>query len=157
MRILRPLVFLFILVLLLPNCYDTSYATSNFEENILLFYSEEYLENGAKIVDEVYIQSRASTNTKTATRTKSIYSSSDVLLAIISFKATFQYDGNSVSVLSKTVTQTDTYNGWSYSQTSFSSSGGTVILEGKLTKMIIFVKQFTMTLTCDVNGNISYS
>lgn len=40
-------------------------------------------------------------------------------------------------------------------QTSFTSSGGTVTLEGKLTKLLILNDPFTMTLTCDKNGNIS--
>ncbi len=55
------------------------------------------------------------------------------------------------------MTNTDTYNGWSYIQDSLTSSGGTVTLNGKLTKWLILSNSFTMTLTCDANGNISYT
>lgn len=59
-----------------------------------------------------------------------------------------------VSVISKSVTQTDTYEGWNYVETSFTSSGGTVALAGKLTKLLIMRTSFTIGLECDANGNI---
>lgn len=82
---------------------------------------------------------------------------SGVIAAIITIQGTFSYNGSSVSVISKSVTQTDTYNGWSYSQISFTSSGGTISLTGKVTKLLILSNTFTMSLSCDKNGNISYS
>lgn len=107
-------------------------------------------------VDRLIIEnSNARTNEKTATREKTFYDG-DTVIAVIAFRATFRYDGSSVSVVSKTVTQTDTYEGWSYKQTSFTSSGGTVTLEGKLTKWLIFNSPFTMGMTCDKDGNISF-
>lgn len=65
--------------------------------------------------------------------------------------------GTSVSVVSKTVTNTDTYNGYGYVQNSFTSSGGSVTLNARLTKWIVLNTPFTMTLSCDKNGNISYT
>ena len=114
-------------------------------------------EDSLRVVDQLTIeQSNLRSNDRTATRTKTFYDG-DTLIAEISFKATFRYDGSSVSVVSKSVTQTDTYGGWSYSQQSFSSSGGTVILTGKLKYLLIFsTTTFTMSMTCDANGNISY-
>ena len=78
-------------------------------------------------------------------------------MAIIAFSATYRYDGSSVSVISKTVIQTDVYNGWTFTQKSFTSSGGTVTLTGKLSKWLIFNNSISMSMTCDKNGNISYS
>ena len=76
-------------------------------------------------------------------------------IGIIAFQATFSYNGDSAYVTSKAVIQTDTYDGWSYKQTSFITTGNTVTLEGKLTKLLILNDPFTMSLTCDKDGNIS--
>ncbi|MBQ2245168.1 MAG: hypothetical protein IIV61_04945 [Oscillospiraceae bacterium] len=120
-----------------------------------VIYSQEYtLEDGTTVKDEIIVHGLARTSYKTATRRATI-SKDDTTIAIIAFQATFRFDGSTVAVISKSVTQTDTYEGWSYKQTSFTSSGGTVTLEGKLTKLLIFNNSFTMTLTCDKNGNIS--
>ena len=114
------------------------------------------MENGLKVVDEITIVENARAAEKSATHTKTFYRE-DKLIAVIAFTATFRYDGTSVSVVSKSITQTDTYNGWSYTQESFTSSSGTVTLTGKLKYLLIFSSTtFTMDLTCDANGNISY-
>lgn len=114
------------------------------------------LDNGITLHNEVIITSTSRSTDKTATRRMTI-SQDGVTLGIIAFQATFRYDGSTVSVVSKAVTQTDTYEGWSYKQNSFTSSGGTVTLDAKLTKWLILNTSFTMTLTCDKNGNISYT
>lgn len=115
------------------------------------------LENEITFVDEVTIESSITRSTqKTATRTRTFYNG-DTHIATIAFQATYQYNGSSVSVVSKSVTQTDTYSGWSYTQDSFTSSGGTVTLSGKLKYLLLFNStSFTMSMTCDANGNISY-
>lgn len=114
-------------------------------------------ENGLIVVDELIIETpNARASEKSATRKRSLYDG-DTLIAVITFTATFRYDGTSVSVVSKSVTQTDTYSGWSYKQASFTSSGGTVTLTGTLKYLLIFnPTTFTMSMTCDANGNISY-
>lgn len=128
-----------------------TYATEQAE----VIYSEEIiLEDGITIKDEIIVYSQARSSNITATRQKTL-TRDDTVIGIIAFKATFRYDGNTVSVVSKSVTQTDTYDGWSYTQNSFTSSGGTVTLEGKLTKWLILNTSFTMSLTCDKNGTLS--
>ena len=122
----------------------------------LLYRQEIVLENGLTLIDEVYEYAQGRSTDKIGRRTLTICNSDNVVLGIISFEAVFRYDGSTVSVVSKTVTQTDTYEGYSYKQNSFTSSGGTVTLAGKLTKLLIFNHSFTMSLTCDVNGNLSY-
>lgn len=115
------------------------------------------LENRLRVVDQIIIEeTNVRSSERTATRTKTFYDG-DTLIAEISFKATFRFDGSSVSVVSKSVIQTDTYSGWSYKQESFTSSGGTVTLTGKLKYLLIFsTTTFTMGMTCDAYGNISY-
>lgn len=132
--------------------FAVSYESTS--ENIL-FYREETLSNGITVIDEIVESSYTRATGKTCTRT-STFKDGDTVIAVIAYQATFQYDGTSVSVLSKSVTRTDTYNGWNYKQTSFTSSGGTVTLSGKLTKLLIFNSAFSLSLACDKDGNISY-
>lgn len=122
--------------------------------DIVIFTEETIMEGGLTVVDEVIEHTQTRASAKNYTRRKSFYDG-DTLIATIAFTATFHYDGSTVSVASKSVTQTDTYEGWSYKQDSFTSSGGTVTLSGKLTKWLIFNSSFSMGLVCDVNGNIS--
>lgn len=120
-------------------------------------YGEEMvLENGLTVVDEITVYSQVRSTDERIERRRTI-KDGDTVIAIVAFEAVFRYDGSTVSVVSKTVTQTDTYAGWSYKQKSFTSSGGTVTLDAKLTKLLIFNNSFTMTLSCDKNGNISYT
>ena len=122
-----------------------------------VIYSDAYfLENGIRVVDTITVYSNSRIDAVSAERDKNLYDG-DTLIAHIRFEAAFRYDGYNVSVLYKTVTHTDTYNGWNYVQNSFTDSGGTVTLDAKLTKLLIFNIPFTMTLSCDENGNISHS
>lgn len=120
----------------------------------VIYHNEEILSNGFAVIDEIIDLTLARATDKTVARTKTI-KDGDTIVAIITIQATFRHDGSSASVISKSVTQSDTYDGWSYVQNSFTSSGGTVTLDAKITKWIIFNTSFTMTLSCDKNGNIS--
>ncbi len=75
-------------------------------------------------------------------------------VAVIGISGTFQYDGSSVGVVSKSVSQKTLYDGWAFSQSSFTSSGGTITLTGTLSKGTAKVS-VNLSLTCDKNGNIS--
>lgn len=127
------------------------------QEPIVVYSKTTILDNGMIALDEVLVYSENSRSTDiTRTRRRTI-SDNGTTIAVIAFTATFRYDGNSVSVISKSVTQCDIYEGWNYTQTSFTSSGGTVTLNGKLSKWLLINKSFQLTLTCDKNGNISYT
>lgn len=114
------------------------------------------LDNGIEIIDELILHSYTRSSTKDYTLRRS-FSKSSTTIAVIAIYGDFKYDGNTVSVVSKSVSQTDTYDGWSYSQSSFSSSGGSITLNAKLTKLLNASIPITMTLSCDADGNISYS
>ena len=131
-------------------------SASAAENREVVFEEEHTLENGLRVVDTVTVSSNNRSSTVTANRERDFYDG-DTLVAYICFEATFRYDGSTVSVASKTVTNTDTYDGWEYVQNSFTSSGGTVTLNAKLTKWFILNTSFTMTLSCDKDGNISYT
>ena len=124
------------------------------EQETLVSQEVIVLEDGITITDELYEISVARSSNKEYVRQKTI-KSNGTTIGIIAIKGKFSYNGTTVSVVSKSVTQTDTYNGWSYKQNSFTSSGGTITLDAKLTKLLVPSVDFTITLSCDKNGNIS--
>lgn len=120
------------------------------------WYQETVLDNGIVVIDEVFRENNGRSTEDTYTR-KRTFTDDGVTIAVIKLTATFRYDGSTVSVVSASVPQADTYEGWSYVRNSLTTSGGTVTLDAKLTKLLVLEIPFTMTITCDKNGNISYS
>ena len=121
----------------------------------LIYSNVNQLDNGITVVEEVFDVSQSRSTDKTYVR-RSTFTRDGETIAVIAFNATYRYDGTAVSVISKSVTQTDTYNGWSFNQKSFTSSGGTVTLTGKLTKWLVLNTDISMAMTCDKNGNVSH-
>ncbi len=147
---MKKLLAFFLCPLLVVSLSMPTFAAGQTE----VIYSEEtVLEDGTVVKDEVIVTSNTRATEKTATRRKT-FTQNDETIAIIAFTATFRYDGSSVFVISKSVTQTDTYQGWSYTQTAFTSTAGSVNLKGKLTKLVA-AHSFTLALHCDKNGNLS--
>lgn len=130
-----------------------AFATSG---EMIIYRSEQKIENGITMTNEIIIYPKTRSNTTNYTNKKTFRQGSSTI-AIIAIWGEFYYDGHTVSVVSKEVTQTDTYDGWNYSQSSFTSSGGTITLSAKLTKLLNASIPFTMTLSCDKDGNISYT
>lgn len=128
-------------------------AFANEQETLITQDVMEY-GDGIVIIDELYEVAISRTSTKEYTR-KNIIMSGGTTIGIVAIKGKFSYDGSKVSVVSKSVAQTDTYNGWNYKQNSFTSSGGTITLDAKLTKLVVANVPFTISLTCDKNGNVS--
>lgn len=128
-------------------------AFANEQETLITQDVMEY-GDGIVIIDELYEVAISRTSTKEYTR-KKIIMSGGTTIGIVAIKGKFSYDGSKVSVVSKSVAQTDTYNGWNYKQNSFTSSGGTITLDAKLTKLVVANVPFTISLTCDKNGNVS--
>lgn len=148
---MKRILSIIICIILFASMSIPTYAA---EQTEVIYCEETILDDGTVMKDEIIVTTNARSTDKTATRRATI-TKDDVTIAVIAFKATFRYDGSTVSVVSKSVTQTDTYDGWSYQQTSFTSSGGTVTLRAKLIKLLIVDQPFTFSLTCDKNGNLS--
>lgn len=158
-RSIFSLLFCVILTTLLMLPTSATKTPSTSPEGILLFRTTDSLDDGWTIFSETKLISQsitATASTKTTSTTKTI-TYNGVTVGIFTIQATFQYNGSTVSVTSKSVTRADTYSGWSYTQTSFTSSGGTVTLNGKLTKLLHPSLSFSMSLSCDKNGNITTS
>ena len=96
----------------------------------------------------------SSSTVATVTKTKK-YTTSGKVVANIAVTAEFSYNGSSVKVLSKKVSKKEVYSGWSFTQSSFTSSGGTVTLKGSLKKTGVSAVPVSLKITCDKNGNIS--
>ena len=151
---MKKLITILLLSALLINLSISTSALSD-ENGTVIYLHETGTKDGYIIIDKVILHPQLTrTNTRTATHSKTVYREG-ILIAEIAYTATFRYDGTTVSVVTKAVTQTDTYNGWNYKQQSFTSSGGTVTLEAKLTKLLILSSSFTMHLSCDTDGNIT--
>ena len=162
MKSKRSIVFLVLCAVMFaaltqPVFAETSDTTVPSDE--LLFRRVETMQNGWTVITETRLlsQSIAATRSTKTTSTTTTVTHNGATIGIFTIQATFQYNGSTVSVISKSVTRADTYDGWSYTQTSFTSSGGTVTLNGKLTKLVVFTHNFSMSLTCDKNGNVSAS
>lgn len=112
------------------------------------------LGDGWTMTEELIVQDQARTASKSANRTQT-FKKSGVKIAEIGVTGVFRYDGSTVSVTSKIVSPKTTYDGWSFSQSSFTSSGGTIKLSGKLTKLLNTSVPVSITLSCDKDGNIT--
>ncbi len=118
--------------------------------------STHQLSNGISVKERIIEHTNPATraNSKTATREQEYYKG-DTLIGKIAITGTFAYDGKTSRVISKSVSSKETYNGWSYTQNSFTSSGGTIELTGKLSKIPHHAISVNFDLSCDKNGNIS--
>ena len=106
------------------------------------------------VIDELIVQDLSRSSSKTVTR-KRTFVKGDTTIGVIALTAEFSYTGSSVSVVSKRVSQSTTYNGWKFTQNSLTSSGGTASLSGKLTKFLNAQVPVEISITCDTNGNIT--
>lgn len=151
---MKRLSIIFISLILVFSSITPALAAGQDRE--IIWHQETPLGNGLIMIDEVSVQSQTRSTNKDYTRTK-VISDGNKTLAIICLYGVFRYDGKTVSVVAKSVTQADTYEGWSYKQNSLTSSGGTIALDAKLTKLFVASIPVDMTLSCDKDGNISYT
>ena len=147
------------LILVIASCfsvgaYDT-YDTASFNQPDVITQVIEDPESGITIVDELIIQDTLTRSSSRTVTLKQTYTKNGNTIAVIAVTATFSYNGSTVSVTSKSVSQSTTYNGWKFTQNSLTSSGGTVSLSGKLTKLLNPTVPVNLSFTCDKNGNIT--
>ena len=139
-----------LLVLAVP-----AFAAERTEGNVV--YRDEFtLEDGLTVVREIMDVSFARSAEKTYIQSWRISDGSSGVIADTAITATYHCDGRSVYVVSKTVSRADTYYGWSFTQNYLVAGGGTVTLSATLTKGGKTMP-VTLKMTCDKDGNISYS
>ena len=137
------LCMVFLLVLAVP-----AFAAERTEGNVVY-------RDGFTVAREIVDVSFARSAEKTFAQNWKIKNGSTVV-ANIEITATYYCDGRSVYVVSKTVSRADTYYGWSFTQNYLIAGGGTVTLSATLTKGGKTMP-VTLKMTCDKDGNISYS
>ena len=137
---------------------QTMYASAfNYSPDSVVTTSIENIGNDIVVTTEfsVYNNTR-STYEKTASVSKT-YKKGSETIAKIGISGTFQYDGKTVKVKSKSVTPKTVYSGWSFSQDSFTSSGGKISLLCKLSNFWSSDVPVNISLSCDKNGNIDHN
>lgn len=113
----------------------------------------EHLENGITVITELTVSNNARAKEKTSSILKT-YKYGNKTIGKIGINGKFRYDGKTVKVVSKSVKKQNLASGWSFSQDSFTSSGGTISLSGELEKSISENINIDITLSCDKDGNI---
>lgn len=93
-------------------------------------------------------------SSKKTVETTDKYKSGGTVIATVTLKATFGYDGSDAWVESASVTKS-TSGGWSYGGQSIDKDGGTVTLTAKLTKSSYPSIPVEITMTCSPSGKIS--
>lgn len=75
-------------------------------------------------------------------------------IATVTLFATFGYDGKSAWVEEASASH-DTSGGWSYGNETIKDSGNTVFLSARLSKFLYPSVDFTLSMTCSPNGEIT--
>lgn len=118
--------------------------------------SVEYMSDGSYIVTELKVNNIDYVRSfKSGEKSKSYYSSSNVLLWKYTVKGTFSYNGSSSSCVSASSSVTYTSNGWKEaSKTSYPSGNSAV---GKVVMKYITgaTHSATVVLSCSPSGSLS--
>lgn len=98
-------------------------------------------------------------STKSGTKTTTHYNSSGEALWKASVNGSFTYTGSSVTCTSASHSVTIYEDVWyTYSQNSYKSGNkaiANVVMKRKFLGIVVETKEANLTLTCDVNGNLS--
>lgn len=131
------------------------------------FASEKYddavqtitLDNGDFIIVTTEVYETRATQTKSASRKYSYTTSSGDVEWVITLNGTFTYTGTTSTCTASSCTVTINDNSWYVVSKSASKSGSTatanVTMGRKVLGITITKKDYTLTLTCDKNGNLS--
>lgn len=120
-----------------------------------------YLENGYYIKYSVYIDSTVHTNNVNAVRTisgrnvSSLYSASDELIANVTVRGTFEYDGRRAEAIRSSYDYEIFAGGWSFDSGRSYFEGATATAEVTFSRFLARDTTVIVTLTCSPNGVLS--
>lgn len=144
------LVFAIILMMLPVNVQATETTE---DRSIIVFEDGSYIE----IIVEV-IAGRA-TNTKNGYKTYSYYDASNNLEWQAKLSASFTYNGTTSTCTSASCSVSIYENAWYESSNSTTRSGNTattnLVMGQRLLGVTIATREYTITLSCDKDGNLS--
>ena len=142
----------FVIGILAPVCGAVDIREKNCVETVFVQELDDGITVTQTIREEVALRAAS---TKTVTNQKEYKRGNDVI-AVIAVTGTFRYDGSTSSVVSKRVSRSDTYSGWSFTQRTFSSSGSTIVLSGSVSKLSYPTLGVDLKLSCNKNGEVSF-
>lgn len=153
---MRKIVVFFMILCCLADCYTVAYA-----DDVYGAPSTSKIENPIEWSEETYTiilpstcSVLSSTSRKTVARSCN-YKYLNQTIAVVTLRVTFEYNGSTVSVVSKSVSK-DVSSGWVYSQSSLTSTGGTARVKGKINRSSDRKEvPVDISLSCDINGNIT--
>lgn len=133
-------------------------SAAEFRDETVVFRTVTTLEEGYYIVTEIReaipsTLGRAA-QTKTGSKTKTLYSNADTKIGSLTVSGTFTYNGSTASATSASYSHSISNALWSFSGGSASRSGATATAKGNF----IYVGQsqtLTVSLTCSPNGTLS--
>lgn len=119
----------------------------------------EYLEDGSYFVTTIAYEPPRNASSRTETKTRFYYSSSNVLLFSLTVHGTFRYDGSTSACTDASLTYQIYDDSWHFKSGTASKSDATATASAafvnKLPGITIAAKTLTPTLTCDKNGELS--
>lgn len=150
--------FLLIIVALISVC---TFSPVNASE----YYSPDtkvetvYLPHGVYIVSTIqegtsYASPYSTEQTKSGSKTSTVYSATGKSLYSITVYGTFSYNGSSATAKSSSYSYTDESSLWSFSYGSSSYSGSTATATGTF-KSAVTSKSLSASLTCSASGTLS--
>lgn len=145
------LLILTLIVVALPT--DANALDNSLDSNIMTFEDGSYIRI---TVEEVFVRA---TNTKNGYKTYSYYDASNNLDWQAKLSASFSYDGTTSTCTSASCTVTIYDSSWFESSNTTTRSGSTattyLVMGRKLLGVTVSKPEYTITLTCDKDGNLS--
>lgn len=151
-KVLSALLVCFLLVSVIPTqAYGSQGETEN--DGII------YLEDGSSITISLDESSSRSSGTKTGRKTYTYKDANGVELWKAVLTASFTYTGSTSTCTTASCTVTISDSNWYEKSNTTSRSGDTATTELTMGKKFLGIPfttfSYTLTLTCDANGNLS--
>lgn len=151
-KVLLALLACILLISVIPTqAYASQVETEN--NNIIFF------EDGSSITVSLDESSARASGTKTGRKTYTYKDANDVELWKAVLTASFTYTGSTSTCTSASCTVTISDSNWYEKSNTTSRSGNTATTELTMGKKFLGIPfttfSYTLTLTCDANGNLS--
>lgn len=141
-------VILLVGILAIPTSAATPEAIYQTSMMYVEGYGEIEVETFLTVHDSLLRSSKKTANVKNN------YKIDGIVIATVTFEATFGYDGSSAWVVSTSVTKS-TSGGWTYGGQTIDKIGGTATLTARLTHSRYADIPIKITMTCSPTGKIS--
>jgi hypothetical protein len=153
-RLFSFIIVFLVLVFAVPSAYasDADFYENTKKEII-------YLADGSYIITTITEENArmspyAAAQTKSGSKTSTVYSATGTSLYSITVHGTFSYNGSSATAKSSSYSHTEESPLWSFSSGSSSLSGATAMASGTF-KSALTSKTLNVSLSCSASGTLS--